>query len=127
MTYISSSIPKLWANALEVGTASITKYGGAEEGMRTLLDALYPASKALVGGTATMSTTDDCGGAAIKLLVVTATEAAREGMEKTKSMVSLAGRSNYIASEAMQGIPDPGAFAVFSAFEAIVAGDGTLF
>jgi hypothetical protein len=33
-------------------------------------------------------------------------------MEKTKTMESLAGRSNYIQAERMMGVPDPGAFAV---------------
>lgn len=39
-------------------------------------------------------------------------------MEKTKVMESLAGRSNYVSKEKMEGTPDPGAVAVAEAFHA---------
>ncbi|KAG9153645.1 hypothetical protein Leryth_008575 [Lithospermum erythrorhizon] len=43
-----SSITALsWARALEAAIAAVSKYGGASEGYRTLLDALVPASKTL--------------------------------------------------------------------------------
>ncbi len=42
--------------------------------------------------------------------------AAQEGMEKTKYMESLAGRSNYVLKSKMEGTPDPGAVAVAEAF-----------
>ncbi|GJM96418.1 hypothetical protein PR202_ga13249 [Eleusine coracana subsp. coracana] len=38
---------KDWCNALEASICAISKYGGAHEGYRTMLDALIPASKIL--------------------------------------------------------------------------------
>lgn len=86
-----------WRGALLDGLGAIKQYGGATVGMRTMLDALEPAVLAE-------------GGPAI------AAEAARAGMERTKTMDPLAGRSNYVQAEAMRGTPDPGAFAVYMAF-----------
>jgi hypothetical protein len=49
--------------------------------------------------------------------VAVAAAAATAGMELTKTMGSLAGRSNYVSQDKMEGVPDPGAAAVASAFE----------
>lgn len=46
-------------------------------------------------------------------------EAAKGGVEKTKTMASLAGRSNYVNQDKMNGTPDPGAVAVAAAFHAV--------
>ncbi len=43
--------------------------------------------------------------------------AARNGADSTKYMEGAAGRSNYIQQKQMEGIPDPGAVAVATAFE----------
>lgn len=43
-------------------------------------------------------------------------KAALIGMESTKTMGSLAGRSNYVDESMMNGIPDPGAAVVAEAF-----------
>jgi hypothetical protein len=42
-------------------------------------------------------------------------------MEKTKTMESLAGRSNYVLKSQMEGTPDPGAVAVAEAFACAAA------
>ena len=39
-------------------------------------------------------------------------------MESTKTMGSLAGRSNYVDGKSMNGIPDPGAAVVAEVFAA---------
>lgn len=83
------------------GVDAIKYYGGGEVGMRTMLDALVPAVEALKSGQN----------------LSFAADAAGRGAEETKSMQSLAGRANYVAQEKMNGIPDPGAFAVASAFD----------
>jgi hypothetical protein len=44
---------------------------------------------------------------------------AEQGMERTKSLASAAGRSNYISREVLMGTPDPGAYAVFLVFQSI--------
>mmetsp|Transcript_10120 Transcript_10120/g.30928 ORF Transcript_10120/g.30928 Transcript_10120/m.30928 type:complete len:551 (-) Transcript_10120:1312-2964(-) len=83
-----------WSDALAAGTDAISRYGGAKEGMRTMMDALVPATRC-------------------KDSVLEAAEAAKGGAEKTKSMGKAgAGRSSYIPAESMQGTADPGATAV---------------
>jgi len=91
-----------WPSAISVGVQAIRTYGGASVGMRTMLDALIPGVDALTKGVS----------------VGEAAQAAKLGAEATKSMEGLAGRSNYIVSAQMQGIPDPGAAAVAEAFDA---------
>ena len=44
--------------------------------------------------------------------------ASSTGMESTKTMGSLAGRSNYVDGNSMNGIPDPGAAVVAEVFAA---------
>ena len=48
-------------------------------------------------------------------------EAAVQGMESTKTMNSLAGRSNYVGQTQMNGIPDPGAAVIAEAFTVALA------
>jgi dihydroxyacetone kinase len=93
---------KLWIGSIAAGIESIKYYGGADVGMRTMLDALIPAVESLKSGHN----------------LDAATEAAMLGTEATKSMQSLAGRANYVAQEKMEGVADPGAFAISAAFEA---------
>lgn len=94
----------LWSAALLSGVEAIKYYGGGDVGMRTMLDALVPAATTLVSS----------GGN-----VALAAQKAQEGMDSTRTMQSLAGRANYVAQERMQGIPDPGAYAVAVAFDAV--------
>lgn len=93
-----------WISALSVGTEAIKSYGGAQVGMRTLLDALVPAVDALVSGFG----------------VSAAAQAAQDGADRTRTMSSRAGRSSYIGSDRMTGTPDPGAVAVAAAFDVAV-------
>ncbi|GAA0141648.1 cyclase [Lithospermum erythrorhizon] len=99
-----SSITALsWARALEAAIAAVSKYGGASEGYRTLLDALVPASKTLKER---LTAGDD----PVKAFVLSA-EAAVAGAESTKDMKALAGRSTYVSPETLASVPDPGAMA----------------
>lgn len=91
----------LWPDAFVKGITAMQFYGGATVGMRTMLDPLVPAFDFLL-------LTGD---------IALAAEKAKEGMERTKNMAPLAGRSNYIQPERMRGIPDPGAYAVYVAFD----------
>lgn len=123
----------MWANAFQAGIEAITKYGGAEEGMRTLLDALCPATRALLSKanevvqTSTLTVDNSSVNSSeiksddviLKSMLSSARDSSFLGMENTKNMLSLAGRSNYVNAESMQGIPDPGAYAVYIAFNAI--------
>jgi len=82
---------------------AISYYGGASTGMRTMLDAFLPAVVAL-------EQSKD---------LATVAAAAQAGAASTKSMHSLAGRSNYVNQAHMEGTPDPGAVAVAAAFDAL--------
>ncbi|WP_029349735.1 dihydroxyacetone kinase subunit DhaK [Bosea sp. 117] len=89
--------------ALLAGLDRMTFYGGATPGARTMVDALDPGLKAL--------TADGLAKAAA---------AARAGAEATKAMTKAkAGRASYVGARDLEGIPDPGAVAVASVFEAV--------
>lgn len=90
--------------ALLAGLDRMSFYGGAKIGDRTMVDALEPALKAL-----------DSGG------VEAAAAAARHGAEATAAMQKAkAGRSAYIGRQ-LDGVADPGAFAVAEVFVAVAA------
>ena len=111
------------AKAIQGGIDAVSKYGGAKEGYRTMLDALYPASrefqKALNGGSspldAWLQVNISC------LLIFSnaetnrmvwgwqAVDAAEKAAELTKEMEALAGRSNYVPRNLLLNTPDPGA------------------
>uniref|UniRef100_A0A7C8ZMJ5 Glycerone kinase n=1 Tax=Opuntia streptacantha TaxID=393608 RepID=A0A7C8ZMJ5_OPUST len=99
----SEITPKEWASALQAAIAAVSKYGGASEGYRTLLDALIPASKILQERL-------DAGDDPIDAFVLSS-EAALAGAESTKHMRAQAGRSSYVSSDILASVPDPGAMA----------------
>ena len=95
-----------WPAALSEGLLRIQHYGGAKEGDRTMLDALIPAVAALKAGEN----------------LAAAAAAARRGADRTATMkIARAGRSSYIPEASLQGVPDPGAVAMASVFEALAA------
>jgi dihydroxyacetone kinase len=96
--------PPNWPKALAAGVRRLSEYGGAKLGDRTMLDALIPAVDALeAGGDLARASAD-----------------ARAGAERTASMKkALAGRSSYVPASALSGVPDPGAVAVATIFEAL--------
>lgn len=90
------------AEALLTGLKRISQVGGAQQGDRTMIDALQPALKAL---------TDGAGAAAT---------AARTGANGTASMGrAKAGRASYVPEENLIGHNDPGAEAVARLFEGL--------
>ena len=94
-------------SALQQGLEKMKQYGGAQLGDRTLIDALQPAIEAMVAG---------------KSLAEVA-EAAQQGSEATASMgQAKAGRSSYLNSDNLNGVPDPGAVAVARVFAALSNG-----
>ena len=101
---VNSSI----SQALLDGIKAVKKYGAAEEGDRTLLDALCPGANAL------QQTPSTSIGSSWK----DAAEAASDGAQKTTKMAAKAGRSSYIAASNLTA-PDPGAIAVALIFESI--------
>ncbi|KGT92275.1 dihydroxyacetone kinase [Erwinia typographi] len=95
------------AKALSWGLDRMQHYGGARPGHRTMIDALHPAFEALVAG---------------KKLSSVAT-AAKKGADKTTKMSSArAGRSSYLNEDSLNGVKDPGAYAVEQVFAALAKG-----
>ena len=95
-----ASLPK----ALQAGLRRMQDYGGARRGDRTMIDAMQPAIEAIVAG----------GG------LSEAATAARRGADETRSMkTARAGRSSYVPSDALKGVPDPGAEAIARILEAL--------
>lgn len=93
------------AKAFKAGLKRMQDYGGARRGDRTMIDAMQPAIEALTSG----------GGLA------EAATAARRGADATRTMkTARAGRSSYVPSDALEGVPDPGAEAVARVLEALV-------
>jgi triose/dihydroxyacetone kinase / FAD-AMP lyase (cyclizing) len=92
--------------ALASGIEAMQAYGGSGPGDRTMLDALVPALARLQSG-------GDLADAAA---------AARAGARSTAEMTrASAGRSAYVPSGHLAGVPDPGAEAVAVIFEALAA------
>lgn len=87
-------------DALLAGLARISQVGGAQEGDRTMIDALGPGLRALPSG------------------LPAAAKAARDGADATAKMTRAnAGRASYVPEENLVGFNDPGAEAVARLFE----------
>lgn len=80
-----------WMGALESAMQSITKYGGAEPGDRTVLDTLHAVLLAL------KENIDKD----IETLLQKAAEAADNGAIATAEMIARAGRASYVSNEYM--------------------------
>jgi len=92
-----------FADLMEAAVAGIQKRGKAELGDKTLLDALIPTTVALreaAGSNSDFLTAFDLGA-----------KAARDGAEKTKTMVAKKGRASYVGERSLEH-PDAGAMAL---------------
>ena len=94
----------------EQGFYSIIKRGKSCLGSKTMLDALYPAVEGMKG---TLSDTDD-----LRAVLRAGYQGALAGVENTKGMVSVTGRSKNFRLKSL-GIPDPGAVSVSIIFEGL--------
>ena len=94
---------RAWAHAFAAGVAAIGELGDAKPGDRTMLDALVPASEALLAAVQRGVSLSDA-------LAATVT-AARAGADATAAMIPRRGRSSYLADR-VEGHIDPGADAV---------------
>uniref|UniRef100_A0A673HNX2 Triokinase/FMN cyclase n=1 Tax=Sinocyclocheilus rhinocerous TaxID=307959 RepID=A0A673HNX2_9TELE len=119
--FLSAAAPHLkqncdgaaWAKALHAGTEAMKRYGGAEPGDRTMLDALCPAVEELMK----LSTAVPPDGHIA--ILQSAVEKADLGAEATRNLTARAGRASYVASEHLTQ-PDPGAVAVAAILKAIL-------
>ncbi|KAG7496603.1 triokinase/FMN cyclase [Solea senegalensis] len=101
-----------WAAAMHAGTQAMRRYGGADPGDRTMLDALCPAVEELL-----KLTTAPPGGEMV--ILQAAVQKAASGAEATRDLTARAGRASYIAAERVT-LPDPGAVAVATILRAVL-------
>lgn len=95
---------KTLGESLNYGLSRMQYYGGANIGDRTMVDALCPAFACIAQGSSLSEVA----------------RAAHTGAENTCSMVKAnAGRSSYLNSDNLNGVKDPGAYAVELVFTAL--------
>lgn len=97
---------------MHAGMIAMKRYGGADAGDRTMLDALCPAVDELTK----LSTVPPAGHMAV---LQAAAQRAATGAESTRSLAAKAGRASYIAAERVT-LPDPGAVAIAAIFKAVL-------
>ena len=97
--------------ALAAGQAIVQRYGEAEVGDKTMVDALTPAVQALERA--------QNDGADLSAALAQSAEAAHEGMEKTVPLVARKGRASYLG-ERSAGHQDPGATSSYLLLQAAV-------
>lgn len=102
--------PSDMKSVLEVAIAGIQKRGKAVKGEKTMLDALIPASETFSAKIAE--------GADMVTALDSACEAAREGVEYTKTIIATKGRASYLGERSI-GHQDPGATSALITLESI--------
>lgn len=90
------------ARFLEAGLEGIYKRGGAEEGAKTMIDALAPA----------MRRAHELSSVDIKDAIEDITKASQQGVERTKDMIATTGKAKTLGERSL-GHPDPGAISMF--------------
>lgn len=95
---------------LEAAIGGIKLRGKAERGEKTMLDALEPALEALIGAIEKGEDRDTC--------LNQMCDAAREGVEFTKTIRATKGRASYLGDRSI-GHQDPGATSSLLTLEAI--------
>ena len=106
---ITQTTLKALTECLDAGMNAVSRYGGAEPGDRTLLDALFAASNTLKQH----GSSNDISMVASAVAVET-----KKAAEATANMKAKAGRASYVASNLVTQ-PDPGATAVAIIFDTI--------
>ena len=99
-------------NMMEAAIGGIKMRGKAERGEKTMLDALEPAMEALAKGIEAGESPEDC--------LTHMCEAAKEGVEYTKTIRATKGRASYLGDRSI-GHQDPGATSSLITLEAIRA------
>jgi phosphoenolpyruvate---glycerone phosphotransferase subunit DhaL len=91
------------AKGLQNGLATVQRYGKADVGHKTMVDAIAPAAEAL--------TAQAAAGADPVTALEAAMAAAMEGARSTRDIIARRGRASYVG-EVSRGVLDPGAAAV---------------
>lgn len=98
-----------FADYIDMGTKSIARRGRTSRGDKTMYDALIEASESLLASASAKES--------FETAFAKAYEAAKRGVENTKSMLSKKGRSKNFKDKTL-GHPDTGAVSVSLIFEA---------
>jgi dihydroxyacetone kinase-like protein len=96
---------------LEAAIAGIKERGKATTGEKTMLDALVPAYEAFQDGAKTGKPVIEC--------LELACEAAKQGVEFTKTIIATKGRASYLG-ERSRGHQDPGATSSYIMLKALL-------
>ena len=97
-------------NMMEAVIGGIKMRGKAERGEKTMMDAIEPAMEALTKGLEAGESIEDC--------LAHMCEAAKEGVEFTKTIRATKGRASYLGDRSI-GHQDPGATSSLITLEAI--------
>lgn len=96
-----------FAAFLRKGLDAVMKRGGSHSGQKTMIDALAPAAVAAEAAV----------GQGLGAVVAAAAEAAKGGVEATKSMIATTGKARTLGERSL-GHPDPGAISMSIILEA---------
>ena len=99
-----------WAMAVEAGAMGVSQLGMSTEGEKTMLDALFPASRAMQKALEEEKSFQE--------VLAAGAEAARDGVEYTKTIQASKGRAAYIGERSI-GHQDPGATTVMIMLQAL--------
>ena len=109
--YSSSNITIVqFAEAFASGLSAMQKYGHAQKGDRTMVDALAPALETFQANAGSSKNPYE--------LLEDATKAAEDGAKASLNMKAFAGRASYVPVSELKH-PDPGAHAIGIALRAI--------
>ncbi len=103
--------PEEFTAAIEAAIGGIKMRGKAQEGEKTMLDALCPAYNALQEGLAA--------GKDLKDALQEAVNAAKKGVDYTKTIIATKGRASYLGERSI-GHQDPGATSSLYMLESIL-------
>ena len=99
-----------WVASFEAGATGVSQLGMSTEGEKTMLDALFPASRAMQEALKA--------GKSFREVLAAGAQAAREGVEYTKTIQASKGRAAYIGERSL-GHQDPGATTIMLIIESI--------
>ena len=102
--------PANWVMAFEDGTMGVSQIGRSTEGEKTMLDALFPANRAMQEALEEDKSLPE--------IFLAGAEAAKDGVEFTKTIQASKGRAAYIGQRSL-GHQDPGATTVMLMLQAL--------
>ena len=102
--------PLDWVRSFEAGAAGVSRLGMSSEGDKTMLDALFPAGRAMQGRAEA--------GAPLQDIFAAGADAAEAGVEHTKAIQASKGRAAYIGERSI-GHQDPGATTIMLMLRAL--------